>query len=224
MSAYMTETEQLEEIKKWWLRNQRWISTSFFVILLLVSGYRYWSWHMEKTMEQASIAYQNMMLSSSQNDDKGTQSYANFLVKNHAKTVYASAAHLALSKIFVSQADLKKAGDELAFVAHDSTMEALKQVATLRLARVLIAQKQYDTALKELGTIENSIYRTTVGELRGDIFVALGDYSKAVNAYDLALESTQSSGVKNLYLEMKHSAAASMIQSKLDRSGESKTV
>ena len=228
MSAYMTETEQLEEIKKWWLRNQRWITTTIFVIVLVVTGYRYWSWHLEKTMEQASIAYQNMMLSSSQNDDKGTQSYANLLVKDYSKTVYASAAHLALAKVFVSQVDYDKAADQLAQVAHNSKMDALKQIATLRLARIYLAQKQYQQALKELETINSSIYSSiyssVVSELQGDIYVAMGDYSKANNSYASALKAAQSSGVNNLYLEMKNSAVASMLQSKNAGTSESKTV
>lgn len=220
----MTETEQLEEIKKWWLRNQSWISTSLFIILLVVSGYRYWSWHLEKTQEQASIAYQSMMHASLENDDKGTQSYANLLVNDYSKTVYASAAHLVLAKVFVGQEDFNKAVDELSVVAHHSKMDALKHVAVLRLARLYVSQKQYEKALKELESIEHSAYSTIGNELRGDIFVAKGDFSKAINSYAQALKEMQLSGAKNLYLEMKHGAVASMIQSKIDPLSETKTV
>ena len=207
----MTETEQLEEIKKWWLKHQSLITILLSLVLITVAGSRYWNWHVEKTMQQASTAYDNMMLASTNNDDKATQSYANQLINDYSQTVYATAAHLTLAKVFVKSKDYKKATDELSQVAQHAKVETLRQLATLRLARLLIAQKNYDNALTELASLEKSPYTSIVNQLKGDIFVAKGDYSKASALYQAAIKELQTQGVSNLYLEMKRNAVVSQL-------------
>ena len=224
MSIYMTETEQLEEIKKWWVRHQNWISITLSVILLFVAGYRYWNWHSEKIMQQASTAYENMVVASSKHDESSVQSYANQLIKNFEKTVYASAAHLMLAKILVSHEEYQKAQAELSIVAHHAKMDALKQVATVRLARILSAQKHYDEALSELATLTHSIYEPVVNEIKGDIFVAKGEYVNADISYRAAMKDLKQDGVNHVFLKMKHNAVATSLQSHLNKTSASATV
>lgn len=214
MSIYMTETEQLEEIKKWWKKHQNWITSILSILLIGVAGFRYWNWHTEKTLQQASSTYDNMIVALSNNDDKSTQSYANQLVNEYSQTVYASAAHLTLAKVFVKNKEYKKASKELSQVAHQSKREVLSQLATLRLARLLIVQKSYDKALAELATLENSPYTALVDELKGDVFVATGKYLEADAAYHAAISLLQQEGVANQYLEMKSNAVIALLPKK----------
>lgn len=213
MSVYMTEAEQLEIIKKWWLRHQNLITVCLALVVCVVAGYRYWNWHVEKTMLQASTAYQNMMAASSTHDDKGMQSYANQLIHDNDKTVYATAAHLLLAKIFVNQKEYQKAELELAHVAQHAKVLPLQQLAKIRLARLQLSQKQYDKALAELATIKDSPYTVVVNELKGDIYSAKGDYLKADASYQSAMNDLASEGGVNLLLEMKHNEVKAMIGS-----------
>ena len=213
MSVYMTEAEQLEIIKKWWLRHQNLITVCLALVVFLVAGYRYWNWHVEKTILQASTAYENMIAASTSHDDKSMQSYANQLIHFDDKTVYATAAHLLLAKIFVNQKDYQKAELELAHVAHHSKVEALKQLALIRLARLQLSQKQYDKALAELSTIAQSPYTSVVNELKGDVYSAKEEYLKADASYQSAMNDLASGGGANLLLEMKRNAVKAMIGS-----------
>lgn len=212
MSVYMTEAEQLDLIKKWWLRHQNTITVCLAIIVLIVAGYRYWNWHIEKTMLQASTAYDNMMAASSSHDDKAIQSYANQLIHDHEKTVYASAAHLLLANVFVNQKDYQKAESELLHVAESSNMQALKQLASIRLARLLLSQKKYDEALDAVLVIGDSPYATVINELKGDIFSAKGEYAKADASYQLAMNEVTSDGNVNLLLEMKRNAVKAFLE------------
>lgn len=213
MSVYMTEAEQLEIIKKWWLRHQSTITTCLAIIVLMVAGYRYWNWHTEKTLLQASMAYENMMVASTGHDDKAVQSYANQLIHDHEKTVYATAAHLMLAKVFVNQKAYQKAELELTHVAEHSKMLALKQLASIRLARLQLSQKQYDKALAALSDIAQSPYTAVVHELKGDIFSAKGEYAQADASYQSAMNEVTSGGSVNLLLEMKRNALKAHIES-----------
>ena len=209
----MTETEQLEAIKKWWRRYNNIIIISLSVVLLSISGYKYWNWHQEKISQQASIAYEHLMLAFSDQDNKSVRGYANQLINDYGDTVYADAARLTLAKLMVLREKYTKAEEELEYVATHSKMTIIQQVAKIRLARLLVAEKRYDKALAELAKLDSSIYMPVVNELRGDIYAATGDYQQAVTSYQMAITEVQKHGMSNLFLEMKTNEIASMTQS-----------
>lgn len=203
MATYMTEEEQLELIKKWWKRHGNKIAIALSVVLLLIAGKRYYQWHEDKITQLASNTYEQMMLAMSNQNNKAVRSYANELVQNHSKSVYADAAHLTLAKIFVAKNQEDKAQNELQQVISQSRINALKQIAKIRLARILAAKKSYELALTQLDEIVDKTYSSVINELKGDIFGAKGDYSKAMAAYKLALDEAKDNGMGNLFLEMK---------------------
>lgn len=213
MSVYMTEAEQLEAIKKWWKRHNNIITIVLSVILLAISGYKYWNWHQEKVNQQASNAYEHMMLSFSNQDNKGVRAYANQLLSDYGDTVYSDAARLTLAKLYVLREKYPRAQQELEYVAAHSKMPVLQQVAQIRLARLLTAEKSYDKALDELAKVADTTYMPVVNELRGDIYAAKGQYQEAVLSYRKAITEAQKHGMGNLFLEMKTNELAAMTQS-----------
>jgi len=212
MSVYMTEEEQLAAIKKWWNKYSNTLSVILSLILLLVAGYKYWNWHQEKIAVQASTAYERLMVAFSNQDEKGIQSYANQLIQDYGKTVYADAARLTLAKLNVANEKYDQAQESLEYVADHSKMPALKQVARLRVARLLAAKKSYDKALAELAVIDDTAYRPVVNELKGDIYNATGQYQQAIIAYKEAITEVRTHGMGNLFLEMKTNELAARTQ------------
>jgi predicted negative regulator of RcsB-dependent stress response len=209
----MTEDEQLEVMKKWWKRYGNIVTVFLSLILLCIAGYRYMNWHHDKLTQQASITYENMMVALSNQNIKSVRSYANELIKDHTRSVYADAAHMTLAKIYVSKNKLDQAKDELSTVANQSSMPALKQIAKIRIARLLAAKKSYSDALSELSTIEDETYLPVINELRGDIYGATGQYQEAISAYRLAIDEVKMNGMGNLFLEMKTNELAMKTQS-----------
>ncbi len=214
MSVYMTEEEQLEAIKKWWNKYNGIITVLFSITLLIISGCKYWNWHQEKVNQQASNAYEHMMLAFSNQDVKGVRSYANQLVNSYGKTVYADAARLTLAKLYVTREKYTQARQELEYVSTHAKMQALADVAKIRLARLLAAEKSYDLALAELAKVQDKSYSPVVNELRGDIYTATGKYQDAVAFYRKAMTEVQTNGMGNLFLEMKTNELAALTQSK----------
>ncbi|MCW8400419.1 tetratricopeptide repeat protein [Legionella sp. PATHC038] len=209
MSVYMTEEEQLESIKKWWKQYGNLVTVVLSLILFGIAGYRYLHWHQEKLTQQASIAYEQMMVALSNQNIKSVRAYANELIHEHSNTVYADAAHMTLAKIYVSKNKLDKATEELQAVAANSKMMSLKQIAKIRLARILAAEKSYTNALKELSSVDDNTYLPVINELKGDIYGATGQYQEAMTSYKLALDEVKNNGMGNLFLEMKTNAIAS---------------
>lgn len=213
MSVYMTEEEQLEAIKKWWARYSTLITVVFSLVLLGISGYKYWQWHQVKVNTQASNTYEHMMVAFSNHDNKGVKSYGNQLVNEYGQTVYAHAARLTMAKLYVSQDHYEKALETLKVVANNSPLKALKQVARIRIARLLAAEKAYDGALSELQNVDDIAYMPVVNELKGDIFAATGQYQQAIVSYKEAITAVRTQGMGNLYLEMKTNELAALSQS-----------
>ncbi len=210
MSIYMTEAEQLEAIKAWWQRNQRWVTTLVTSVLLLVAGYRYWQWHTEKMTHLASQAYEQLMVAASNQESQSIEAYARAIIKDFPKTVYGDAARLTLAKHWVSETKWEEAARELEHVALHAKMPALQQVAQIRLVRLWISEKEYDKALKYLEQTDSPMYKPLVDELKGDIYAAKGRLDDAEKSYLEAQEETKLRGVGNVFLEMKTNELATL--------------
>lgn len=213
MSVYMTEEEQLEAIKKWWQRHNTLITVILSLVLLAVSGYKYWYWHEEKVNTQASNAYEHLMVAFSNHDNKGVQSFANQLINEYGQTVYADAARMTLAKFYVSKENYNKAKEMLQVVANNSKMPAFKQIAKIRISRLFAAEKSYDQALTELSVVDDEAYRPVINELKGDIYAATGKYQQAISSYKEAINEVRTHGMGNLFLEMKTNELAALTQS-----------
>ena len=102
--------------------------------------------------------------------------------------------------------DARKAGEArhyLQWVVDHTGSPELKQVATLRLARLLLQTGKTDEALALLSDTVAHGFEAVYQETRGDILVAKGDRPAARIAYTRALaNSTGTSGNRQL-LQMK---------------------
>lgn len=65
----------------------------------------------------------------------------------------------------------------------------LQAIATTRLARIQLAQKDYDAALATLDTQLPESYKANVAELKGDIYLAQGDKAQARASYQAAADN-----------------------------------
>ncbi len=214
MSVYMTEEEQLQAIKKWWLRYNTPIMVLLSLIMLSVAGVRYWNWHQQKLLTQASTVYDRLMVSFSEHKNKEIRSYANQLIQNYSQTVYADVARMTLAKIYVDKSQDDKAKDLLASVVVASKVPSFRQIAKIRIARLLVAKKEFENALQQLSVVDDKAYMTIINELKGDIFVEKGEYQQAMSSYKKAIDEAKNNGIGNMFLEMKSNELAALTQSK----------
>ncbi len=206
MSSYMTEEEQIEHIKKWWEKYNTWIITTLSIVLIVLSGYKYWHWHQEKITLQASNYYEQLMKAVAVEDEKSIKAYAHQLSTEYHGTVYADGATLALAKYYVEHGNLNQALPLLENLTLHASIDALKQLAALRKARLFIAQKAYDKAQAELQRFNYDVYGMVADELRGDILAAQDNKPKALVFYQKALKATTAAGLDNPYLSVKTQA------------------
>ena len=210
-NMYLNEYEQWNALKKWWYKYNGIIILSISLILLSISAYKYWAWHAETRLQLASNLYEQMMLSAANHQNEQIKKIADQLVNDYPKSIYADAARLSLAKLAVAAKDYAQAEQALKWVANHSETSELVDVAKIRLARVWLAKNQYADALTILKNMHSKAYLPIVDELKGDIYTHMNQYDKAVDFYRKALSEVQNYGVGNLFLEMKSTDSAAVL-------------
>lgn len=192
MDVNTTEEQQVEEIKKWFKENGKAVILGAVLGLGGLYGWRYYQADVISGQEQASDAYNQVI--SSLNEAEGEKAVEDFIKANEGKA-YAALAALQLAKKQVEGGDLSAATEQLRLVQATGD-EALKAVATSRLARVEAELGNFDTALSELDKVTAESWKANIAELRGDILVRKGDVDAARDAYAASIAVADNSLVQ----------------------------
>ena len=103
----------------------------------------------------------------------------------------------------VSDGQLDKAVAPLTQVMDDSKDTELRQIARLRLARILTDQGKPDEAIKTLAVPMTPAFAARYHEVRGDAYFAKKDIPGALSEYQAALGAADASGINAALLELK---------------------
>jgi len=201
--VYETEQEQIEAIKRWWSENGKFVIAGLVIGLGSVIGWRWWQGHIASQAAAAS-AQHSQMLDAIQADNNGkAEGIGKTLINDYASTPYAAQAAVDLAGQEVELGHLDQAVGHLSWAMAHGDDAALRLVARLRLAQVLLAQDKPEAALQKLGQAEAGKFQPLYDEARGDAYVALKQYDKASKAYAAALDGLEPGmGDRNL-LQMK---------------------
>lgn len=187
----LDEHQQWEAIKTWWKENWRLIISTVVVVSIVMVGFRYWQSTQRTESEQASLLYEQLLNNafSSNPSDITLATLANKLQENYSKTPYASNAALFQAKAAIDKGQLDVAKERLTWVIDHAKISDLRQIARLRLARILLAQKQSDQALDKLSEVEDESYLPAINLVKGDIYLDKNDKSEAKKAYQEAAKA-----------------------------------
>lgn len=195
MADHLTEEEQIEALKNWW--KEYWMSI-VLPILLIAAGYFGWTTHQankEQQAKQGSLAYQELVsvvgsgAELSQEQQNEARLAAQTLIDEFGGTLYADRAKLVLARFAVESGELENAKSMLQEVADGGANPAIKNVALTRLAKVCIAQGNYDKAISLMGSANDDSFKSIFAEIRGDALAAKGDVAAATTAYQEALDN-----------------------------------
>ena len=202
-----TDEEQLEVLKKWWDENGTYTLTTVVLVLGGIFGFRAWEENVKENAEAASSAYENLVQATSNLEDENLRTTALSIGKQlkteHDDSAYAIFAAMHLARIAVEKNDFVKAQAELEWVIEQKPDRHLETIALMRLARVLMAKDDPSAAMiKLLNHVPAQAQQASWQEVKGDVFVLLGDNVKARQAYQLALENLDAERSRPL-LELK---------------------
>lgn len=212
MSVHLTEEEQLEAMKRWWKEHGKTILISVVVAVGLYFAWNAWQDQQRAKAEAASATYEELLKIVATEPGKvlaeSERTTAEHLVKELKEgdntSLYAHNAAFFLARIAVSEERLDDAVTELKWVLSNKPDDATRQLANLRLARVLLAQQAYDDALDLVQTPPTVGFASEYAEVHGDVLKAKGDLDAARTAYEKALAAiTQQQQERFMVLQMK---------------------
>lgn len=203
MSVLANEQDQLDAIKLWWKNYGKMSVLVFFLGIALSYGWKMWQHSQANFNQHASLIYDQMLSSFNQHNQDAFIAQANSLSKDFSKTPYANMANFMLAHQAVEQGNLDKASQELKTIMDTSKDAKIRQIARVRAARILLSKHQLKEALVLLDTVDSATFLPEINEVKGDIFVAMGDAEKARASYKAALSGTPKEETNRYLLEMK---------------------
>jgi len=207
----LQEQEQLDTLKAWWKDNGNWILGALLVVVVAMGGWRGWQYYQHKQAGEAATLFQQFVEQLASHDAKRVNDAAAAVMDKYASTPYASHAALAAAQVNEQGKDVARAKTQLQWVIDHASEASLKDVARLRLAALLLDEKNYADALKQLDAKHPASFDGLFADLKGDVLSAQGKADEAKTAYKLAYEKTDA---KSMY--------RNLIQMKLDALGATK--
>ncbi len=208
----LEEQEQIDTLKTWWKMYGNLVTGVVVAGSLAVIGWQGWNWYQRSQAAQASAIYGVLEQAVAARDAQKVKAAAGELVEKFGGTTYAALGALVAARQSFEAGDLKTARAQLTWAA-DNGKDEIRDLARLRLASVLLDEKAYDEALKQLEAAHAAAFAARFLELKGDVLAAAGKKPEARAAYQAALE-------KGEVREGRGGAGRELLRQKLDSLGE----
>ncbi|MGO9934806.1 MAG: YfgM family protein [Steroidobacteraceae bacterium] len=205
---YLTDDEQLEAVKHMFTEYAPWIIGGLVLGIGGWYGIQYYRSHQNERALQAATQFEQMTVAMQADDHKKSRTIADALVKDFPSSPYADQAQLAIARMHVEDGHPGDAVAPLTQVMDNSRDAELKQIARLRLARVLIDQGKPDEAIRLLAAGTPGSFAGRYHEVHGDALYAKKDIAGAMVEYRAALSAGEG-GSDGALLELKLADLAS---------------
>jgi predicted negative regulator of RcsB-dependent stress response len=204
MAAYdLEEQDQLEDLKDWWKQWGNTVSGVVIAVCVAVIAVQGWRWWTQQQAERGSVLYNAVSVAARANDVAKAKDAMAQLTDKYGGTAYAPRAALIVAAMLNDTGDKAGAKAQLAAVIDRDTEDELKQIARLRLAAILIDDKQYDDALRTLDAKHDDAFAGIYADMRGDILAAAGRPAEARTAYTNALARLDPKSPYRNYVQVK---------------------
>jgi predicted negative regulator of RcsB-dependent stress response len=198
-SLDLQEQEQVDALKAWWNKNGKWVIGALVVGLLGFAGMQFWKSHQASQAGEAAKLYAEVVKQVGSNDAKRIGDAADALVSRYGSSAYAPRAQLLAAQASLQARDVAHAKVQLQWVVDHASETGLQDTARLKLASVLLDEKKYDEAIKQLDAAHPEAFTGLYADLKGDVLSAQGKVAEARAAYQQALDKTDAkSGYRNL--------------------------
>lgn len=211
MAYDLEEQEQLDELKEWWRQYGHFVLLVVAAAALSFAAMQGWRYYRHSQAVAAVTLYSQLDRAERAGDHKKVRELAGELAQKYGATPYAVFGALSAARASFDTGDLAGAKSQLQWVIEHAREDEIKDLARLRLAGVLLDEKNTAEALKLVEGKPADAMAGLYADLKGDILVAQGKTAEARSAYQLALDRSEA-----------NSPYRATIQIKLDALGDAK--
>ena len=202
----LEEQEQLDDLKHFW--NQYGNLITWFLIAVFGSfaawnGWQYWQ---RSQAVQASVLYDEVERAAAGGDTARVEQAFKDIQDKFGRTAYAQQAGLLAGRMLAEQGKTDAAKAALQWVAGAASDEGYQSLARLRLAGLLVQNKAYDDALKQLAGGISKEFEPLAADRRGDIYNLQGKRDQAKAEYLKAWQGFTADSEYRTLVEVKLSA------------------
>lgn len=188
MALDLEEQDQLDALKTWWKANGNKVLTVVVIAAVSVVGYQGWNRYQQQQAEAASDKFM-LLGDTSPTDVKTIQTLADEIMEQYPSTPYAARAALLSAKVNYNAKDVESAKAQSEWAYKNAKEDAVRTLAQLQLAAILLEQDDHEGALKLLDEKHESSFDGLFADLKGDALVAQGKVEEAKAAYQTALQA-----------------------------------
>ncbi|ARP87196.1 YfgM family protein [Bordetella genomosp. 9] len=190
MAYDLEEQEKLDALKAWWARYG--MLVTIVVALAAIgwggwAGWQTWQSHVSRQAMGYFEALEDAARIGGTDAVARIKAAAGTLREDYPNTGYAARGVLVAAQALQAQNDLQGAREQLEWLAGQRKQTALQPIAKLRLAGLLLDQKQYDAALAQLQDPPPP-FAALYADRRGDILAAQGKTQEARAAWQSAID------------------------------------
>src|SRR5690606_11338128 len=152
MAYDLEEQEKLDALRAWWDRYGTLVAVLVIGGVLIFAGWRGWQWYVGHQAAQAMgyfEALENAATQKGEDSSARIKAASSTLRSEYAKSGYTSRGVLVAAQALQERGDLDGAREQLEWLVKEGKDPALVPLARLRLAGLLLEQKQYDAALAQ---------------------------------------------------------------------------
>ena len=185
-SLDLQEQEQLDALKAFWKQYGNLITWTLTLALAAFAAWNGWQWWQRDQSLKAAAMFDELERAALAGDADRAGRIFGDLRDRYGRTAFAQQGGLSAARVQYDKGKTDAARASLAWVAAEGTDEAVRSVARLRLAGLLLEAKQYDAALQQLDEARSEGFEALVADRRGDVLLAQGKKDEARAAYQRA--------------------------------------
>ena len=179
----LEEQEQLDQLKSFWKQYGNLITWVLIAALGSYAAWNGWHWWQRDQAAKAGAMYDELDRAAQAGDaDKAGRIFAD-MKERYPRTAFTAQGALLAAKTEFEKGQIDSARATLTWVAENAKEAEIQTIARLRLAGVLLDEKKYDEALRQLDTANAGEFAALVADRRGDILLAQGKKDEAKAAY-----------------------------------------
>jgi predicted negative regulator of RcsB-dependent stress response len=188
----LQEQEQLDQLKSFWNQYGSLITWTVTLALAGFAAWNGWQWWQREQGVKAAALYDELDRIAASGDAEKTGRAFDDLKERFPRTLQSQQAALLAAKVQAEKGQADAALATLAWLADNAGEDEMRTVARLRAAGLLLDQKKYDEALKQLDAAQQGKPRefdALIADRRGDVLAAQGKSAEAVTAYQAAYKA-----------------------------------
>lgn len=179
----LEEQEQLDQLKAFWKRYGNLLTWLLIAVLGAYAAWNGWNWWQRDQAGKSSAMFDQLDKAVQAGDvDQAGRVFAD-LKDRYPRTAFTEQGGLLAAKIQAEKGKTDAALQTLGWVGANATEAEYQTIAKLRAAGILLDQKKYDEALKQLDAATTPEFVALAQDRRGDVLLAQGKKDDAKAAY-----------------------------------------